>query len=236
MIVGTYMNRLLYEDIAHKIEDQIQQGNFQDGEKLPSERELTSTYNVSRNVIREAIGSLREKGFVDVKPGKGAYVTKFNKGVFTETLKRMLRSDDSTGEDILEVREEMETAIIRKAVQKATTENVETLKKIYKKMQKHSRDVDQFIEEDAHFHMTLAESTQNRVFVMLMHSFFELTERSIFAVTRLTPYSIADAQHDHRSLIQAIETENEDLAVSTIEHHMNLLRNEVELLKGQRLL
>lgn len=230
------MNRLLYEDIAHQIEGLIQQGTFQNGEKLPSEREWASNYQVSRNVIREVIGSLREKGFVEVKAGKGAYVTKPDSGVFTQTLKRMLRSDDSTGEDVLEVREEMETAIIRKAAQKATTENVGALKKTYENMQRNSRDVDLFIEEDARFHMTLAQATQNRVFVMLMDSFFELTERSIFAVTRLTPYSIADAQHDHWKLIQAIETGDEGLAVTTLTHHMNLLRDEVALLKGQHLL
>lgn len=227
------MNRLLYEEIAQKIEDQIQQGAFKDGEKLPSERELAAEYAVSRNVIREAIGTLREKGFIIVKPGRGAYVTEWNNGIVTETLKRMLRSDDSTGEDILEVREALEVAIIRKAVQKATRENINTLKAIYDNMEARKHHIKQFIEEDANFHLALAEATQNRVFRSLIQSFYELTEGSIFALTRFTPYSVVDAQKHHYDLIHAVKTRNENLAVATIHHHIDLLRSEVELLKKQ---
>lgn len=225
------MNRLLYEDIAEQIEEQIYNDVLKDGEKLPSERELAADYAVSRNVIREAIGTLREKGFVIVKPGKGAYVTKNNNGIVTETLKRMLRGDDSTGEDILEVREALEMAIIRKAVHKAAPENIDTLKAIYKKMDARRGDINSFIKEDANFHMALAKATQNRIFSLLIHSFYELTEGSIFALTRLTPYSVDDGQKHHHDLIRALEKRNEELAVSTIRNHIDLLRAEVASLK-----
>lgn len=230
------MHRLLYEDIAQRIEDQIQQGRYKEGDKLPSERELAEEYGVSRNVIREVIGALREKGYAIVKPGKGAYITKLNNIVVTETLKRMLRADDSTGEQILEVREDLEGVIIRKAVKKASTEDIETLKTIYNKMEKNKHFVDQFTEEDAQFHITLAKATQNSIYPLLIQSFFDMTEGSIFTLTRLTPYSVNDAQQHHIRLIEAIETRDENLAVRTIKGHMNLLRNEVKMLKKQNLL
>lgn len=66
---------MLYEHIATQIEKQIQRGFLTDGEKLPSERELVTVYHVSGNVVREAIGALREKGLVNVRPGKDAYVS-----------------------------------------------------------------------------------------------------------------------------------------------------------------
>ncbi|HET7579475.1 MAG TPA: FadR/GntR family transcriptional regulator [Bacillales bacterium] len=229
------MNRLLYEDIVQKIEEQIYKGHLKEGEKLPSERELAAEHAVSRNVIREAIGTLREKGFIVVKQGKGAYVTKWNKEIVTDTLKRMLRTDDSTGEDILEVRESLETAIIRKAVHVASPDNIENLKKIYKSMETHKKYVDRFIEMDAEFHMALAESTQNRIFPLLIHSFHEMTEGSIFALTRFTPYSVENAQKHHHDLIRALETRNERLAVSTIQDHIDLLRIEMAQLKGGNL-
>lgn len=229
------MNRLLYEEIVQKIENDIYDGTLAEGDKLPSERELALAYTVSRNVIREAIGTLREKGFVVVKPGKGAYVTKSNNGMVTETLKRMLRGDDSTGEDILEVREALEIAIIRKAVHKAAPENIEILKSIYNQMEAKQSHINEFIDEDAHFHMALAEATQNRIFSLLIHSFYELTEGSIFTLTRLTPYSVTDAQQHHLELIKAIERKDEQLAVETIQNHIGLLRSEVELLKKRPL-
>ncbi|HEU5140269.1 MAG TPA: FadR/GntR family transcriptional regulator [Bacillales bacterium] len=228
------MNRLLYEEIVQKIEEQIYKGSLEDGDKLPSERELAEEFAVSRNVIREAIGTLREKGFIVVRQGKGAYVTKQNNGVVTETLSRMLRGDDSTGEDILEVREALEIAIIRKAVHKASPANIEMLKSIYGKMEDKKQYVNQFIEEDAGFHRTLAEATQNRIFPLLIDSFYELTEGSIFSLTQLTPYSVDDAQNHHWDLIKAIEGGDEESAVSTIQGHIELLRKEVAVLKKGR--
>ncbi|HEX6923752.1 MAG TPA: FadR/GntR family transcriptional regulator [Bacillales bacterium] len=229
--VGSAMNRLLYEEIVQKIEEQIYNGSLEEGDKLPSERELAEEYGVSRNVIREAIGTLREKGFIVVKQGKGAYVTKQNNGVVTETLSRVLRGEDSTGEDILEVRESLEIAIIRKAVYKAVPENIENLKAIYQNMEEKRHYVNQFIEEDARFHRTLAEATQNQIFPLLIDSFYELTEGSIFSLTRLTPYSVDDAQKHHWNLIKAIEGGDEESAVFTIQGHIELLRSEVALLK-----
>lgn len=230
------MHRLLYEDIAQEIEDQIHQGVYKEGDKLPSERELAEEYGVSRNVIREVISTLREHGYAIVKPGKGAYITKLNNIVVTETLKRMLRSDDPTSEEILEVREDLEIVIIRKAVQKRKVQDIEELKKVYNKMERSKYFVNQFIKDDSYFHITLAKATQNNIYPLLIQSLFDITEGSIFTLTRLIPYSVDDAQSHHSDLIQAIETMNEHLAVSTIENHMNLLRNEVALLKKQNLL
>jgi GntR family transcriptional repressor for pyruvate dehydrogenase complex len=103
-------------------------------------------------------------------------------------------------------------------------------------MESRKHHIKQFIEEDANFHLALAEATRNRVFRSLIDSFYELTEGSIFALTRLTPYSVVDAQKHHYGLIRAIETRNENLAVATIHHHIDLLRSEMELLKKQHLL
>ncbi|GAA0433790.1 FadR/GntR family transcriptional regulator [Lentibacillus halophilus] len=230
------MYQLLYEDIAQKIEDQIHQSVYKEGDKLPSERELAEEYGVSRNVIREVIGTLREHGYAIVKPGKGAYITKLNNIVVTETLKRMLQSDDPTGEEILEVREDLEIAIIRKAVQKREVQDIQALKNIYNKMEKNRSFVNQFIKDDSYFHITLAKATQNNIYPLLIQSLFDITEGSIFTLTRLLPYSVDDAQNHHSDLIQAIETMDERLGVSVIKNHMDLLRNEVTLLKKQNLL
>lgn len=49
-------------------ETKIQQGELQDGDPLPPEREIVETYAVSRTVVREAILALATKGLIDAKP------------------------------------------------------------------------------------------------------------------------------------------------------------------------
>jgi GntR family transcriptional repressor for pyruvate dehydrogenase complex len=44
------------ENITAQLKNAILSGDFKPGEKLPSERELTGIFQVSRVVVREALG------------------------------------------------------------------------------------------------------------------------------------------------------------------------------------
>lgn len=230
------MADFLYNKIVNDIERKIMINKLKVSDKLPSERELAISYDVSRNVVREAIMVLRVNGFVEIKPGKGIYVTKPNEENVTNSLQRVLKSNRVTGEDILDVREELEIIIIKKAIKKATNKSIKELKEIYKQMDQRKHLVADFIEKDAEFHLMLAQSTQNDVYYFLIHSFFDLTERGLLNITIYSPESVTEAQTHHKRIIEAIETRDESLAISTIKEHLDLLRDEVETLKAQEII
>lgn len=232
------MSNLLYEDIVHKIEELIKTDDYQEGKKIPSERELAEQFGVSRNVVREAIGVLRAKGLLVIKQGKGAYVSKPQDHIVTESLHRVLGTHHTTIEDILEVRAELEISIIKKAVLKAMPQDVHNLKDIYMQMEDHKQEFQrqQFTHYDEQFHLALANCTQNKTFTVLMYAFFELTERAPFVITHLTPSNVSTAQGHHLALIQAIESKNEQAAVSNIQAHIQLLKDAAEYLKKNDLI
>ena len=66
--------RRLYEQIAKKLAQSIASGEYELGQRLPSERELAQTFAVSRPTVREAIIALELDGLVDVRLGSGVYV------------------------------------------------------------------------------------------------------------------------------------------------------------------
>ena len=55
-------NRRLFWSIVDKIEALIDSGLYSPGSRLPPERELAETFNVSRPTVREAIIALRGSG------------------------------------------------------------------------------------------------------------------------------------------------------------------------------
>ena len=61
-------------DLADGLRDQILTGALTVGMKLPSENELTATYDVSRSVVREALQQLQAGGLVESFQGRGTYV------------------------------------------------------------------------------------------------------------------------------------------------------------------
>lgn len=65
----------LYQVVAEQIARAIAAGDFKPGERLPSERDLSHNYSVSRPTVREAIIALELDGLVDVRHASGVYVS-----------------------------------------------------------------------------------------------------------------------------------------------------------------
>ncbi|MEI6157590.1 MAG: GntR family transcriptional regulator, partial [Atribacterota bacterium] len=65
----------LYQQVKNILKGQILDGRLKNGEKIPPESELCSTYAVSRITIRQAMSSLVQEGFLYRKQGKGTFVT-----------------------------------------------------------------------------------------------------------------------------------------------------------------
>jgi len=222
----------LYTDIVREIKSQIYNGILLEGDKLPSERELSTQYNVSRNVVREAIGALRANGLIKVQAGKGTYVLEPSPTIVTDTLERIMNDFDITIEEILEVREELEVSIIRKAVSSASDSDIEHLKTVYENMETNMSNLNKFIELDLQFHILLAKSTKNPLFYILLNSFMEMTQQVLFEFTRYVPSSIQKAQQHHLEIIKSIENRDKQLAEAIIISHMQVLREEIPFLKN----
>src|SRR6185369_18064908 len=65
----------LGEQVAAQLAEQITQGRWRSGERLPSESELCAALNIGRSTLREALKSLAFVGLVQMRPGEGTYVT-----------------------------------------------------------------------------------------------------------------------------------------------------------------
>jgi DNA-binding FadR family transcriptional regulator len=57
------------QEIAERLRDEILLGQYRQGERLPSERDLAARFQVNRGAIREAIKVLSQLGIVHVQPG-----------------------------------------------------------------------------------------------------------------------------------------------------------------------
>ncbi|MDO4292902.1 MAG: GntR family transcriptional regulator [Eubacteriales bacterium] len=65
----------LYEQIYREILGKIQDQTYQAGERLPSEKELSEQYHVSRITSKKALELLAEAGLAVRMPGRGTFVS-----------------------------------------------------------------------------------------------------------------------------------------------------------------
>lgn len=73
-MIETHEKLPLYVQLAEDLKDKIEQGIWKIGECIPSERELSLQYNMSRITIRRAIDELEKEGKLKKVQGKGTYV------------------------------------------------------------------------------------------------------------------------------------------------------------------
>ena len=69
-----------YLEIKEEIKNDILNKKYEIGEKIPSERELASLYNVTRVTVQKAMNNLEQEGFIERVHGKGMFVLKNTEG------------------------------------------------------------------------------------------------------------------------------------------------------------
>lgn len=70
------MTNFKYQIVAEKIKSQIDNGEYQYGDKLPSENFLCNKYHLSRQSIRKAYELLEKQGYTYSVRGSGNFVKK----------------------------------------------------------------------------------------------------------------------------------------------------------------
>ena len=79
----------LSQQIAQNLEEMILEQELQIGDRLPGEMDLADKFGASRNVVREALTMLRERGLVEVRNGSGAFVTRVQPQALGDVVTRM---------------------------------------------------------------------------------------------------------------------------------------------------
>lgn len=79
--------QMIYEDLL----DGIKSGKYPEGSRLPSEKELSEAYDVSRITSKHALERLAEEGIAERMPGKGSFVK--NNPFFREAEEKPFHQD-----------------------------------------------------------------------------------------------------------------------------------------------
>lgn len=64
----------IYAGIADKLRQDIREGVYPVGTKLPTEQQLAQQFSVNRHTLRQAIALLKAEGLVRVEQGRGTFV------------------------------------------------------------------------------------------------------------------------------------------------------------------
>ena len=75
-----------YEDVVAQIRTLLENGRLKRGDQLPTERELSETFKVSRATVREALRTLESLRLVQSRQGNGTYVLALSEETLIQPL------------------------------------------------------------------------------------------------------------------------------------------------------
>jgi GntR family transcriptional repressor for pyruvate dehydrogenase complex len=204
--------------IVDQVKSLISSGKLKPGDALPPERELMKVFNVSRPTLREALNTLSTMGFVQMAQRQRTRVKSLVPSNITEPLHRLLKEDIKTSLELIEARTMLETGNARLAARRATERDLERLEGCLEAMRSKLVKDTSFTDEDADFHLAIAEATHNKIQTHLMFSIYDLLKEKVGIC-----YYDDEAEYiyrQHCAVVEAIKQKDENLAQAKMEEHL----------------
>ncbi|WP_278923956.1 FadR/GntR family transcriptional regulator [Pseudophaeobacter profundi] len=213
--------RPLYSRVADSILSMIAEARLRPGDRLPSEAELGARAGVSRVVIRGALAHLAGAGHIKISNGRRAQVNAINPDILAGTFSHGLATAQFSVSKVLELRQGIETATAALAATNRTAAQAETLAALCAQMEQAVRDPEAFADLDYLFHLTIAEATDNPLYVYIVTPLRRIIKESITAGRRAQPSPEAQNRilEDHRRIQEAIAKGDAAAASDAMRRH-----------------
>lgn len=209
-------NDRLYQRIARRLFDQLNSGAFAVGDRLPAERELAVEYGASRPAVREALIALEVQGFIEVRLGSGAYVSRLpgqgEKPAFA-----------ITAFELTEARLMFEGEAAALAALHITPEQLAKLDALVRAIAAENLQSDVTEEADRDFHLTIAAATRNAGVLRTIEDLWHL--RSTSPECALLHAKARDAKvrpvvEEHAAILEALRAGDANSARAAMRAHL----------------
>lgn len=154
------------ERIVEQIEEAITQGELRPGDRLPSERDLMATFEVSRPTVREALRVLESSGLVRSKHGdpRGPEILAATPATLHKSLTRLARLDVVSLLELVQFRIMLEGSACALAAQRRTNEQLAELDAAIVTMgDVVTHGFEAFSQADVAFHATVWRASGNQL-------------------------------------------------------------------------
>ena len=161
---GSARGASLTDDLFAKLETRIRSGQLPPGSRLPSQKEIALSENVSRTVVREAVARLTAQGLTVSRQGSGVYVAE-NADYRAFQITRNELNELADVIKLLEMRLGVETEMAGLAAARRTTADIGEIQQALLRMIEVAADPVAAAQADRDFHLAIARATQNEYYV-----------------------------------------------------------------------
>lgn len=209
----------IHEKVSQQIQRMILDGLLKPGDKLPPERELAETFQVSRSSLRDAIRTLELIGLVEPRQGEGTVVRDLSADSLINPLATLLLQKRELVSELLDLRRMIEPPLAGRASVRATPEELTYLEDILRRQKEKVDKGELAIEEDSEFHYAIAEAARNSVVLKVVDVFMDLMRESR-ARSLQVEGRLQKSFAGHRRILDAIQRRSARAAEAAMRRHI----------------
>lgn len=220
------------EQVLAQMKEQILNGDWKEGEKIPSENQLCESFGVSRVTVRQAIQKLVALGLLETRLGEGSFVKGFNLESF---IRGVIPADYLTASDLVEImrfRLHFEPMVAGWAAVSVTDGQIAEMEETLRQMMENQDDYDRYVTYDNEFHMLLTRSTGNQIVSFISDMNKDVMLQSMKIITE--GFGTSHGINCHRRIIDALRERDSERARQEMFFHVDYSMRYYEetILKG----
>jgi len=210
--------------MAH-IKNAILNGQLKFDDKIPTEREMAAGFNVSRNMIREAIRALEIAGYLEVRQGPkgGAFVREFTPDRLSKGFLEYYLAKKLTMEELNHVRLHIEPEVAKLAARNITPESAGILQGIVD--DEYMADaIEERVESLTKFHMVLAGMCGNFFYEIIINVLLSITKEIVVAGYRGGD-TVVHGLDQHNKILRSVIDGKPEKAAKAMHDHLTQFSN-----------
>lgn len=202
-IPSVLRHRTAQAAVAHELRVEILTGELSPGTRL-RQASVAERMQTSTTPVREALRQLAAEGLLDMDPHRGVVVH---------------QPTDEELEEVYEIRGVLEPLSIRKTVRRITDDEIADAEKIYERAHA-TADAGEWAIHNRDFHAALADGSRSPELSALLRNLRNRSAMYVAISLRGSPEHIAESNHQHRELLDAVVDRDEERAVDIVCRHL----------------
>jgi GntR family transcriptional regulator, uxu operon transcriptional repressor len=211
--------------LTDRLKQYMQTGGFAHNDRLPPERELVKTFEVTRTELRKALADLEADGLIWRHVGRGTFIG--TRPVYNLEDVAFLGQLASPAQ-VLEARLAIEPELARLATLHGTNSYFDQIKTCAQRARM-ATDWRSYEAWDNKFHLAIASATRNRLLFHLFETLNVVRRSIVWRQMRISTRPPADhfSFDQHDAIVEAIEAQDPAAAARAMRDHLRSVRERV---------
>ena len=215
----------IIEQVEEQIRELIESDSCLPGEKLPTEKELCQRLGVGRGTVREAFRLLQAKGYVELKPGRGAFVALPSDEM--GAIEWLVLNEQQL-HDAIEIRRALEPMAARRMAERRDENAIEALERLHAEFLSavKSDNNKRIAELDERFHTAITLGSGNQLLISILQQVNQEI-KTFRSKTFSVPQNVRNAVDPHNRILRTIQAGDADGAEAAMRAHLDKVQEDL---------